>query len=57
MFKGFGSPKRQHKRRGHWHTYHYKNGEKRHKWIEEQLVGNPELGKIEHDYVLKRRNG
>ena len=57
IFKGFGSPKRQHKRRGHWHTYHYKNGEKRHKWIEEQLVGNPELGKIEHDYVLKRRNG
>ena len=57
IFKGFGSPKRQHTRRGHWHTYHYKNGEKVQKWIEEQTVGNPELGKIEHDYILRRRNG
>ena len=57
IFKGFGSPKRQHTRRGHWHTYHYKNGEKRQKWVEEQTVGNPELGKIEHDYILRRRNG
>lgn len=57
IFKGFGSPKRQHTRRGHWHTYHYKNGEKRQKWVEEQTVGNAELGKIEHDYILRRRNG
>lgn len=57
IFKGFGSPKRQHTRRGHWHTYHYKNGEKKQKWVEEQTVGNPELGKIEHDYILRRRNG
>ena len=57
IFKGFGSPKRQHTRRGHWHTYHYKNGDKIQKWVEEQTVGNPELGKIEHDYILRRRNG
>ena len=57
MFRGMGSPKRQHVRRGHFHTYIYKDGRRESKWIEEQVVGNPELGKIDHDYLLKRRNG
>ena len=57
MFRGMGSPKRQHVRRGHWHTYIYKDGRRESKWIGEQVVGNPELGRIDHDYLLNRRNG
>mgnify|MGYP004449657131 FL=1 len=54
LFKGTGSPKRQHTRRGHWSTYHYRDGTTKRKWIGEQLVGNRELGIIEHDYVVKK---
>ena len=56
FFKGHGSPKRQHLRRGHWRIMHLKNGSTVRKWIEAQVVGNPELGVIEHDYNLVKKN-
>ena len=56
FFKGHGSPKRQHLRRGHWRMMHLKNGSTVRKWIEAQVVGNPELGVIEHDYNLVKKN-
>ena len=52
MFKGGGGPKRQHVRRGHWRNYHHKDGRVTRRWIEEQTVGNPALGVIEHEYKL-----
>ena len=54
LFKGTGSPKRQHSRRGHWSTYHFRDGTTQRKWIKEQIVGDPTLGVIEHDYVVKK---
>lgn len=55
FFKGHGSPKRQHLRRGHWRVIHLKNGSTIKRWIEEQVVGDPELGVIEHDYSLVKK--
>ena len=55
FFKGHGSPKRQHLRRGHWRVIHKKNGSTIRRWIEEQVVGNPELGVIDHDYSLVKK--
>lgn len=52
MFKGHGSKKRQHVRRGHWRTLRMKSGEIKHTWIKECLAGNPELGRVIHDYHL-----
>ena len=52
MFKGGGGQKRQHVRRGHWRNYHHKDGRVTRRWIEEQTVGNPALGVIEHEYKL-----
>ncbi len=54
LFRGSGSPKRQHSRRGHWSTYHFRDGTTQRKWIKEQIVGDPTLGVIEHDYVVKK---
>ena len=55
MFKGGGGKKRRHVRRGHWHTFIYKNGERRRKWVEEKWVGDASLGTITHDYHLKSK--
>ena len=56
IFTGQGSPKRLHWRRGHWRRITDRNGNTvKRTWIEEQKVGNPELGTIIHDYVLKSR--
>jgi hypothetical protein len=55
FFKGHGSPKRQHLRRGHWRVIHLKNGSTVRRWIEEQVVGDPELGVIDHDYSLVKK--
>ena len=55
FFKGHGSPKRQHLRRGHWRVIHLKNGSTIRRWIEEQVVGDPELGVIDHDYSLVKK--
>ena len=52
MFRGMGSPKRRHLRRGHFNFYKLKDGTYRKVWIEERFVGNAELGTIEHDYKL-----
>lgn len=56
-FSGTGTPKREHIRRGHWHTYHYKNGTSRKKWVGEQRVGSADLGRIEHDYLVRENKG
>ena len=57
MFTGQGSPKREHWRRGHWRVLKNKQGKiiKR-IWIDQQKVGNPQLGKIVHDYVLNKKD-
>tara|TARA_R100001086_G_scaffold183675_2_gene102493 strand:- start:581 stop:1831 length:1251 start_codon:yes stop_codon:yes gene_type:complete len=47
--KGHGSPKRFHKRRGHWRNY--KNGKM--VWIKHCSVGNEELGSIHTEYNLE----
>ncbi len=60
ILTGTGTPKRQHMRRGHPRVYRdRKTGrEVRRVWIEPQLVGNPENGTIEHDYILQgKKNG
>ncbi len=63
LFTGHGSPKRQHARRGHPRRYRDKTGKVIKKiWIEPKVVGNPELGIINHEYVLqvqkdRRRKG
>tara|TARA_R100001510_G_C7650454_1_gene207963 strand:+ start:862 stop:2118 length:1257 start_codon:yes stop_codon:yes gene_type:complete len=54
MFKGFGTPKRQHLRRGHWRHLHKQDGTVQRTWIGEQVVGDPSLGIIDHNYNLKR---
>ena len=57
LFTGQGSPKRQHWRRRHPRTLVDANGKvKKIIWIEPMLVGNPELGVIEHEYFLKAKN-
>ena len=54
IFTGQGSPKREHWRRGHWRKVVNKQGVTiKRIWIGEQKVGNPELGSIIHDYILK----
>ena len=53
-FANVGSPKRRHKRRGHDRYIKLKDGTVVRKWIEEQWVGNEELGVITHEYDLKR---
>lgn len=57
LFTGQGSPKRQHLRRRHpRRILDRKTGKLKYiKWIEPQLVGNPELGIIEHEYFLKSK--
>tara|TARA_B100001057_G_scaffold501169_1_gene621495 strand:- start:3638 stop:4819 length:1182 start_codon:yes stop_codon:yes gene_type:complete len=55
MFKGGGAPKRRHVRRGHWRRLKHKDGTFTTKWIEEQWVGNADLGTIIHDYNLKSK--
>ena len=55
MFKGGGSPKRRHVRRGHWRRLKRRDGTFSVKWIEEQWVGNADLGTIIHDYNLKSK--
>ena len=52
MFKGGGAKKRRHVRRGHWRRFKHKDGRVSTRWIEEQWVGNAELGTITHDYNL-----
>ena len=52
MFRGMGSPKRRHLRRGHFNFYKLKDGTYRKVWIEERFVGTAEFGTIEHDYKL-----
>ena len=55
MFRGFGAPKRQHLRRGHWRHLHKQDGSIQRVWINEQLVGDPSLGVIDHNYNLRRK--
>ena len=56
MFTGHGSPKREHWRRGHWRRVNDKRGKLiKRVWIEEQKVGDPKLGTIVHDYLLKKK--
>ena len=52
MYRGLGSPKRYHLRRGHFNHYRLKDGSLRKVWIPERYVGNRELGTIEHEYRL-----
>jgi len=57
MFTGQGSPKREHWRRGHWRVLKNKQGNVLKRiWIDQQKVGNQELGKITHDYVLNKKD-
>ena len=54
LFTGSGSPKRQHVRRGHWRVYKDTFGRvKERKWINPMVCGDPELGVIDHEYILK----
>lgn len=55
MFKGGGSSKRRHVRRGHWRRFKHDDGHITTRWIEEQWVGNADLGTIIHDYNLKSK--
>ncbi len=56
LYTGQGAPKRQHWRRRHPRKYLDKNGNvKKIVWIEPMLVGNPELGVIEHEYFLRTK--
>ena len=58
ILTGTGSPKKQHQRRGHWRIYRDQRGRETHRtWIAPMTVGNPELGVIEHDYVLRGKKG
>ena len=56
MFTGHGTPKRQHTRRGHFRRNKGIDGIIREKWIEDQVVGNPELGIIIKDYNLRAKS-
>ena len=54
LYTGHGSPKRQHVRRGHWRVYKDTFGRvKERKWINPMVCGDPELGVIDHEYILK----
>jgi len=54
LWTGHGKPKRQHVRRGHWRVYKDQFGHvKERKWINPMVCGNPELGIIDHEYVLR----
>jgi|TARA_R100000231_G_scaffold50829_1_gene42993 hypothetical protein len=55
IFRGSGSPKRRHLRRGHFRHYHLKGGVVIKKWIAPRMVGNAELGTIEHEYALNKK--
>ena len=55
MFKGMGTPKRQHVRRGHVRTIKHKDGTETTRWIPEMVVGDPSLGRIDHQYDLKTK--
>lgn len=56
LFTGHGTPKRQHVRRGHWRVLKDPNGRiTDRKWIKPMIVGNPELGIIEHEFLLKSK--
>ena len=54
LFTGHGTPKRQHVRRGHWRVTKDAHGRvKDRTWIQPCVVGNPDLGIINHEYVLR----
>ena len=54
IFTGQGSPKKEHWRRGHWRVLRTKDGKlKKRVWIDQMKCGNPKLGSIIKDYVLK----
>jgi len=54
LFTGHGSPKRQHGRRGHPRRYRDRTGKViREIWVEPSIVGDPDLGIINHEYVLQ----
>ena len=55
MFKGMGTPKRQHVRRGHVRRIKHKDGTETTRWIPEMVVGDPSLGRIDHQYDLKTK--
>tara|TARA_A100000172_G_scaffold14328_3_gene7507 strand:+ start:1613 stop:2818 length:1206 start_codon:yes stop_codon:yes gene_type:complete len=55
MFRGMGTPKRQHVRRGHVRTIRHKDGTETTRWIPEMVVGDPSLGRIDHQYDLKTK--
>lgn len=55
MFRGMGTPKRQHVRRGHVRTIKHKDGTETTRWIPEMVVGDPSLGRIDHQYDLKTK--
>jgi len=55
LFTGHGTPKRQHIRRGHPRRVKKLDGTIETKWIEEQVVGNPDLGTIIKDYNLRAK--
>lgn len=62
LWTGHGTPKRQHVRRGHWRVYKDEFGRiKERIWIEPMVCGDPELGVIDHEYVLRvkkdKKNG
>ena len=54
-FANVGSPKRKHKRRGHDRYIKLADGTVVRRWIEEQWVGNEELGVITHEYDLVKK--
>lgn len=54
LYTGHGTPKRQHVRRGHWRVYKDTFGRvKERKWINPMICGDPNLGVIDHEYILK----
>lgn len=55
MFNGMGAPKRQHVRRGHIRVVKHKDGTQTERWIPQMVVGDPSLGRIDHQYDLKSK--
>lgn len=57
LYTGHGTPKRQHERRGHPRRYRDAQGRIiKTIWIDPQVVGNAELGRIDHEYFLKHKS-
>ena len=55
MFKGGGGKRRRHVRRCHWHTFIYKNGDRKRNWVQKKGVGDPSSRVITHNYKRKRK--